>query len=169
MYYTFNYETYVYISLDIRDISRFSYCTKLSQCREQEGSATLVIVTLHLLSTLPIYKMNDIPLMISSLLYPLIQSLFFIAELASLVQSLSFFFQRREKRINSKLAAGSAIKNGRCRPVLSRCPYVPYCQTPHSCSSFSSFVHHYFHLPNDEGTCQKGKFRNVAYNNIVED
>lgn len=56
----FNYYTY----LDFRDISRFSHCTKLSQCREQEGSATLVIVTLHLLSTLPIYKINDIPLTI---------------------------------------------------------------------------------------------------------
>lgn len=39
---------YVYIS------GYFHIAQKLSQCREQEGSATLVIVTMHLLSTLPI-------------------------------------------------------------------------------------------------------------------
>lgn len=50
---TFNF-IYIYIIYLFINISRFSHCTKLSQCREQEGSATLVIVTMHLLSTLPI-------------------------------------------------------------------------------------------------------------------
>lgn len=48
--------THIYVCVCIYCIyiSQFSHCTKLSQCREQEGSATLVIVTMHLLSTLPI-------------------------------------------------------------------------------------------------------------------
>jgi len=92
--YYFNY-IYIYIYISIyRD---FHIAQKLSRCREQEGSATLVIVTMHLLSTLCQYKVNDIPLMISFFLLPSIW----------------------------------------CRPVLSRSP-VPHCQTPHSCSSFSS-------------------------------
>lgn len=58
--YNFRFITFNYIYIYI---SRFSHCTKLSQCREQEGSATLVIVTMHLLSTLPIserYSSYDI-------------------------------------------------------------------------------------------------------------
>lgn len=123
MYYTFDYYTY----LDFRDISRFSHCTKLSQCREQEGSATLVIVTLHLLSTLQIYKINDIPL-----------TIFLFA--ITLRYDVGLF----------------------CQGILMFLTV----QTPHSCSSFSSSVHHCSHLPNDEGTCRKGKLRNVAYNNM---
>lgn len=45
---------YIYICISIYISGYFHIAQKLSQCREQEGSATLVIVTMHLLSTLPI-------------------------------------------------------------------------------------------------------------------
>lgn len=110
-------------------LSRFSRCTKLSQCREQGGSATLVIVTLHLLSTLPI-QIERLPLTII------------------LLATLSIWYRPVLSRIHIYMHICVCISPALLSHIKHLTLLLFY---------LLLFCHHYSHLPNDEGTCRERK------------
>lgn len=129
---------YIYFSLYIYYIytflSRFSRCTKLSQCREQRGSATLAIVTLHLLSTLPIQS-ERLPLT--------------IILLATLRYDVSLFCQDTYIHAYAYVYMYMYIYISPALLSLLNTLLLLFC--------LLLFCHHYSHLPNDEGTCRERK------------